>query len=240
MVCLGWETLDCGGTGMRAGARKLQGIYVITDETLVPGRTHADIVCAAVRGGTSIIQLRDKCAPDSHLMVVGKELRRVTSGSGVLFIVNDRVKVALACNADGLHVGQGDMSADQVRRLWLDGILGVSVATPEQAAAAEKAGADYLGVGPVFATSTKSDSRPPVGPEQVRLIRAASSLPIVAIGGINLDNIGEVALAGADAAAVISAVVCSDDMVAATQALVRAWGASCGPEPSNQYPEPDC
>ncbi len=218
---------------MSTTVRAVKGIYVITDETLVRGRMHADVACAAISGGASVVQLRDKNASDPCLIAVGDEMRRLTAKAEALFIINDRLEVALGCKADGLHVGQDDMPAAEVRRLWPDGILGVSVATPEQAVAAQKAGADYLGVGPIFGTSTKGDSRPPVGVEQIHRIRAASSLPIVAIGGINLDNIAEVAQAAADAVAVVSAVVCASDMAAATRALVQTWSALANPQPSN-------
>ena len=205
----------------------IRGIYIITDETLVPGRTHVEIARAALQGGASIIQLRDKHAPDEYLIAAGREIRQLTSEAGALFIVNDRLEAALACNADGLHVGREDRPASEVRA-WLPGkLLGVSVATREQAIKAREDGADYLGVGPIFATLTKPDARPPVGIGQIELMRDASrGLPIVAIGGINESNIAEVARAGADAAAVISAVVCAPDMVEATRRLVTIWNAS--------------
>ena len=205
----------------------IKGIYVITDEELIPGRTHVDIAEAALTGGASAIQLRDKHASNEQLIRIGLEIRKLASAAGALFIVNDRVEVALACSADGLHIGQGDRPASEVRALLPDKILGVSVAAPEEAATARTDGADYLGVGPIFATSTKADAGEPVGTGRIAVMRAASGgLPIVAIGGINESNIAQVAKAGADAAAVISAVVCADDMVEATRGLVRIWEES--------------
>lgn len=205
----------------------VSGIYAITDERLAPGRTHVDIARAAVQGGAAVIQLRDKYAPDKHLAQVGREIRRLTSAAGVLFIVNDRPEAALACDADGVHIGQDDLPACEIRQLIPGKILGVSVATAEQAVRARADGADYLAVGPIFPTSTKEDAGPAVGTDRIRVVRAASGrLPVVAIGGINEGNIADVARAGADAAAVISAVVCAEDMVEATRRLVRIWGGS--------------
>ena len=205
----------------------IRGIYVITDEELFPGRTHLEIAKAALEGGASVIQLRDKNAPDEHLIEIGREIRRLTSEAGALFIVNDRLEIALACDADGLHVGQGDRPACVLRPLLPSKILGVSVATPEEAVRAESDGADYLGVGPVFATSSKSDAGAPIGLVHIPSIKAGSGgLPIVAIGGISEGNIGEVARSGADSASVISAVVCAEDMVEATRRLVHIWNTN--------------
>jgi len=204
----------------------IQGIYVITDEELYPGRTHAEIAEAALEGGSTVIQLRDKHASDEYLIEAGREIRRLTSQAGALFIVNDWLEVALACDADGLHVGQSDRPASEVRPL-VKGLLGVSVLTPAQAAKAREDGADYLGVGPIWATGTKPDADPPTGLEAImECKRASGGLPIVAIGGINESNVAEVARAGADSASVISAVACAPDMAEATRRLVRLWSTA--------------
>ena len=204
--------------------KMVRGIYVITDTCLVPGRSHIDVAGAALNGGASIIQLRDKSKDDDELIKIGYEIRRLTFAAGALFIINDRLEVALACDADGLHVGQEDRSASELRLMLPGKLLGVSVATPEEAARAQRDGADYLGVGPVFETSTKIDAGLPVGIHRIELARSASGgLPIVAIGGINEGNIAEVARTGADSAAVISAIVCADDMTEATRRLVQIW-----------------
>lgn len=205
----------------------IKGIYVITDEELVPGRTHAEIARAALEGGARLIQLRDKRASDDYMIAAGMEIRSMTRDFGAIFIVNDRLDVALACDADGLHVGQEDRPARELRSVLGERLLGVSVATPAQAAKALDDGADHLGVGPVYATATKSDAGVPTGIELIRLTRAASGgLPTVAIGGINERNLREVAGMGADSAAIISAIVCADDMVEATRRLVRIWHES--------------
>ena len=202
----------------------VKGIYVITDEELPPGRSHVDIARAALEGGASVIQLRDKHASDEYMIRAGLQIRKLTSEAGALFIVNDRLEVALACDADGLHVGQEDRPAREVRASLRGKLLGVSVATVEQAVQAREDGADHLGVGPIYATATKSDAGAATGIEMIRLTKAASGgLPVVAIGGINEETIGEIAKAGADAAAIISAIVCAPDMAEATRRLVRIW-----------------
>ncbi len=207
-------------------ASMIDGIYVITDEQLAPGRTHVDIAKSALDGGARIIQLRDKDSSDEYMIEVGLAIARLTRAVGAVFIVNDRLDVAIACNADGLHVGQGDRPASELRALLPGKILGVSVGTPAEAELAAADGADYLGVGPVFPTTTKKDARPETGLEMLSKIKMASGgLPIVAIGGISEANLAQVARAGADSASVISAVVCADDMAAATRRLVYIWNA---------------
>lgn len=206
-------------------AREIRGVYVITDVVLRPDRSHAEIARAAIEGGSKVIQLRDKHASDPELIPIAKEIRRLTSEAGVLFVVNDRIEVALASEADGLHIGQEDMPVAEARNLWPDRLLGVSVSVPEQAVEAARDGADHLGVGPIYSTATKLDAAEATGLDLIGRIRRICPIPIVAIGGIGLSNIAEVARAGADSAAVISAVVCADDMVAATRALVHAWDA---------------
>ena len=174
--------------------------------------------------GYRLIQLRDKRASDEYMIRAGLEIREMTSEAGALFIVNDRLEVALACDADGLHVGQEDRPAREVREALRGKLLGVSVATAEQAVQAREDGADHLGVGPIYATATKSDAGAATGIEMICLTKAASGgLPVVAIGGINEKNVGEIAKAGADAAAIISAIVCAPDMAEATRRLVRIW-----------------
>lgn len=206
----------------------MEGIYIITDEQLVPGRSHVDIARAAVEGGARIIQLRDKNASDEYMLKAGLEIRRITREAGAIFIVNDRLDVALACDADGLHVGQGDMPASEIRPLLQGKLLGVSVGNVEEAIRAREDGADHVGFGPVYPTSTKLDACPVTGIDQIAAIEAACGLPVVAIGGISLQNVADVAAAGADSAAIISAVVCAEDMVEATRNLVRAWDEGKG------------
>ncbi|MHB1132091.1 MAG: thiamine phosphate synthase [Chloroflexota bacterium] len=195
-------------------------LYVITDSKLSLGRSDAEVVREAIAGGATIIQLRDKHAGGKHLVEVGRQLRAITREAGVLFVVNDRVDVALAVEADGVHVGQDDMPADLVRRLIGPGmILGVSAATVAEAERAKADGADYLGVGALFATATKDDAGTPTGLAVIGEIKRALGLPIVGIGGINHRNAADVIRAGADGVAVISAVVSAPDIRQSAAAL---------------------
>jgi thiamine-phosphate pyrophosphorylase len=198
-------------------------LYVITDEKVSRGRSHLQVAEAAILGGADVLQLRDKEASGGLLYRVALQLRKLTRDAKVPFIVNDRLDIALAADADGVHVGQADLPASVVRKIMGPGrILGVSVDTVEQAILAEKDGADYLGVGPVFeARETKPDSGEPLGVDRIARIRRHSRLPIVAIGGIHAGNAGQVREAGADAAAVISAIVSADDIAQATRRLKR-------------------
>jgi len=196
-------------------------LCVITDAQHSRGRSHRQVVEASVAGGADAIQLRDKTASGGSLYQVALELREITRRANVSLIVNDRLDIALAVDADGVHVGQQDLPASVVRRiLGPDRILGVTAETVEEALAAEKDGADYLGVGPVFeARGTKADAGPPKGPAVVANIRPHTRLPIVAIGGINAGNARLVREAGAECAAVISAIVGADDIAQTAREL---------------------
>jgi thiamine-phosphate pyrophosphorylase len=205
-------------------------LCVITDERMCPGRSHLRIAEEAILGGADVIQLRDKSASGRHLYRVALAMRKLTREGNVSFIVNDRVDIALAVDADGAHVGQQDLPASDARRILGPGrILGVSAETVEEAVLAEKDGADYLGIGPVFeARATKADAGEPLGLDLIARIRRHTRLPIVAIGGITAENAREVREAGADAAAVISAVVAADDIAQATRRLKRMLCAAEG------------
>jgi thiamine-phosphate pyrophosphorylase len=207
-------------------------LCVITDATLVPGRDHVAIAAAALRGGADMIQLRDKAADLRALLPQAQAIQAQCRSYGAIFIVNDRLDLALAAGADGLHVGQEDLPAEPARALLGRGrILGVSTHNREQAEAAQAFGADYIGFGPMFATGTKDTGYAPRGLEALRGIRAAVALPILAIGGISLENVADVIAAGATAPAVISAVVAAPDVGAAAAAFrkrVAAAKASAG------------
>jgi thiamine-phosphate diphosphorylase len=198
-------------------------LHVITDAEASRGRTHLQVAEAAIAGGADVLQLRDKEASTGRLYREAVQLRRLTRDAKVPFIVNDRLDIALAVDADGLHVGQSDLPASVARRLLGPGrILGVSAETVEEAVQAEKDGADYLGVGPVFeARGTKPDTGEPMGLDCIARIRRHCRLPIVAIGGINAGNARKVLEAGADGAAVISAIVSADDISLAARRLKR-------------------
>ncbi|MDI6831311.1 MAG: thiamine phosphate synthase [Actinomycetota bacterium] len=198
------------------------GLYVITCRDPGRGIDHLDVARAALRGGADAVQLRDKEAGGRELLRLAGEVASLVraAGRGCLFLVNDRVDVALACEAHGVHVGQDDLPPAAARRLvGEDMVLGVSAGTVEEALEARAAGADYIGVGPVFATPTKPDAGEPVGIEGLRRIREAVDLPLVAIGGIDASNAARVLEAGADGIAVISAVSAADNMEMAVERL---------------------
>ena len=211
-------------------------LYVITDPVLSRGRTHLEIARAALEGGADAVQIRDKSSSALNLCRSVSEIQPLARKFGAAFLVNDRVDVALVAGADGAHVGQADLPAREARRLLpRPAVLGVSAASREEARRAEREGADYVGVGPVFPTGTKPDAGPPLGIDGLAAIARAVSIPVVAIGGITLENVGRVIEAGASGAAVVSAVVEADDVAAAARALkrriVEARGAPGGGRP---------
>lgn len=195
-------------------------LYVVTDSDLSRGRSDFEVAKLAYEGGADVVQLRMKHADGREMLDQAIRIREVADEMCKFFIVNDRVDIAMASGADGVHLGQSDIPADVARKLMGDdAIIGVSVNTPEQARAAEEAGADYLGVGAIFNTSTKPDAEQAIGLGPIFEIKQVTDLPIVAIGGINRGNIQHVINAGADAAAVVSAVVAQDDVRAAAHEL---------------------
>jgi hydroxymethylpyrimidine kinase/phosphomethylpyrimidine kinase/thiamine-phosphate diphosphorylase len=204
--------------------RRIRGIYVITDATLRPDRSHEEIIQAALDGGANVIQFRDKSLPLRESINVARRLGAMARERRALFIVNDRPDVALVADADGVHVGPDDFDPADARRVaGADKIVGMSVSTLEEATAVAPY-SSYFGVGAIYGSRTKDDAGEPVGVRRIAEIRDAfPHIPIVAVGGIGSANIAEVARSGATAAAVLSAVVCAEDMRAATAELVRAW-----------------
>jgi len=195
-------------------------LYVITDESVAGGLSYAEIALRAIAGGADVIQLRDKACGPRELCRIGRVIREITRKTGTLFIVNDRLDVALSCSADGIHLGQDDMRAGTARQIAPPGlIIGVSVGTLEEAIRAVQEGADYLALSPVFSTTSKNDAGPGRGLEALREIRRNTSIPVIAIGGVNPGNVNDAIAAGADGIAVISAVVGSPDITAAARDL---------------------
>ena len=191
-------------------------LYIITDENIGRKKTHAEIAELAIAGGADAIQLRDKSCSSRELIRVGRVIREITRRSSTIFIVNDRLDVAVACGADGVHLGQGDMRTDVARQIAPHGfIIGVSVSNVDEAVRAEQEGADYVALSPTFSTGSKLDAGPGIGLDRLREIRRNVSVPVIAIGGINRENICEVIAAGAAGVAVISAVVGAADITAA-------------------------
>lgn len=195
-------------------------VYVLTDAQLSRGRSHYDIICAAIRGGATMVQYREKNASTRKMIDEARQLCDLCRTHNVPFIVNDRVDIALAVDADGVHVGQDDMPASLARRLiGAEKLLGVSAENEIQARAAIADGADYLGVGTVFTTATKADAGIPIGLEGVKKIAHLSQVPVVGIGGINAANAESVIRAGAEGISVISAIVNAEDVERATRQL---------------------
>lgn len=202
-------------------------LYIITDARLSRGRSHLEIVRAAIQGGATVVQYREKEATTRRMVEEAWELRELCRKLGVPFIVNDRVDVALAVDADGVHVGQDDMPAPLARKLiGPEKILGVSVSTVAEAIQAQRDGADYISASPVFSTPTKLDAPQPTGVEGLRAIAEAVDRPVVAIGGIKAHNAAQLIRAGAAGVAVISAIVAADDVEAAARALRAAVEAA--------------
>jgi thiamine-phosphate pyrophosphorylase len=198
-------------------------LYVLTDRQLAHGRREPEVVEAAIAGGATAIQLRWKTGSMQEAFEVGRELKRICERSGVLFVVNDRVDLALALDADCVHLGDEDLPIAAARKIVGKRMLiGYSPPTIAEAIEAERLGADYLGVGPVYGTSTKADAGTAVGVEWIAEVRRAVSIPIVGIGAINASNAAAVVDAGAVGVAVISSVVGADDVQKAAEAIRAA------------------
>ena len=196
-------------------------LYVILDRTSQKGRSFVDVAKEAILGGADVIQLRDKEFSTKQIIEEGKKLRQLTRQTGTILIVNDRVDIALAVEADGVHLGQEDLPLKNARRrLGAHKIIGRSTHDLSQALKAQEEGADYIGVGPVFATPTKP-AYPAVGLDLVRQVNLRIGIPFVAIGGINVNNIHQVLSAGARRVAVVRAVAGAEDIRSAAKALTE-------------------
>ena len=205
---------------MKRALRREYGIYVVTDESLSRGLSHTQIAERAVAGGADVIQLRDKRLEGRKLLEHARAIRKLTRKAGKLFMVNDRLDIALASGADGVHLGQEDMPLADARPLCPKGFLiGVTVHDVEEAVRAGKEGADYVGLSPIFTTGSKRDAGNACGLGMLKAVKRAVSIPVVAIGGIGPGNARSVLDAGADGLAVISAVVSQPDVKAATRKL---------------------
>jgi thiamine-phosphate pyrophosphorylase len=204
-------------------------LYAITDRRLAGGRSSAEVMEKAIRGGVTLVQLREKEAGGREMVAEAQALLAVTRRYGVPLIINDRLDVALAVDAEGVHLGQEDIPCRLARQiLGPEKIIGVSASSVEEARQAEADGADYLGVGAVFPTGTKADAGEAIGLEPLKAIKAAVKIPVVAIGGINAANAAAVAATGVDGLAVVSAVVAAPDPQDAARRLVAAFRARPG------------
>lgn len=197
-------------------------LYLVTDRPLSLGRPLEEIVAEAVAGGVTMVQLREKEAPTGEFVALAKSLKALLAPLGVPLIINDRVDVALAADADGVHIGQSDMSYEDARRLLgEDKIIGLSVENFDDLAVANTLDVDYVGISPVYGTPTKSDTAEPFGLEGLRKAVAMSVHPTVAIGGMNASTIGEVMAAGTDGVAVVSAICSAPSPRQAAQELLK-------------------
>lgn len=200
--------------------KQLTGLYVILDRQALAGRDELEIAREIIQGGAKVIQLRDKLSSAGELLPAARRLKELCLESGVLFIINDYLDLALAADADGLHLGQKDLPVAAARReLPLDKIIGCSVTTVSRAIQAQKDGADYISVGSMFPTGSKKGAVV-VGPDMLKKVKQAISSPVVAIGGIDESNVGEVITAGADCVAVINAVSGRSDAGKVTRRLL--------------------
>ncbi len=199
--------------------------YLVTQESLSAGRSTVDVVRAAIEGGVDVVQLREKGTDARWRYELGLELRELTAEAGVDLLVNDRVDVAQAIDADGVHLGDSDLPVAAARELLgPEAVIGYSTADPEEATRAQEAGADYLGVGAVYGTTSKKDvddEQNGIGLERVRAVAEAVEIPVIGIGGITAGNAAPVVEAGATGVAVISAVTAADDPKRATATLAK-------------------
>ncbi len=197
-------------------------LYLVTDRGLLRGKDLVRTVMEAVCGGVGMVQLREKECPTRDFVELARRLMEELGPAGVPLIINDRVDVALAAGAAGVHVGQSDMAVADVRRLMPPGsIVGLSVESREQLMRAADMPVDYIALSPVFSTSTKTDTITEWGLDGIRMARAVTRSPIVAIGGINAANAADVIAAGADSLAVVSAICSPDDPAAAAREFCR-------------------
>jgi len=187
-------------------------LYLVTDQSLSKGRSHEYIIEEAVKGGVTIVQLREKDISSREFYELAKALMLILKPMGIPLIINDRLDIALAVDADGLHIGQSDLPYDIARKLLgKDKIIGLSVETIEQAREANKLDVDYIGLSPVFSTNTKLDINTPLELSGVKEIASFTKHKTVAIGGINIENAKSIISSGADGVAIVSAIVSHDN-----------------------------
>ena len=199
----------------------LSGLYIILDPSVCPTRPLVKVLTAAAEAGASLFQYRNKTASMKDAYVEALSLRQAAARAGVLFIVNDRCDLALALNADGVHLGQEDLPLDLARKVMgPDKLIGISTHNPDQVREATAGKPDYLGFGPIFKPGSKQDHDPVVGVEGICAMRSLTALPVFAIGGIQIDQAGEVMRAGANGVAVISAVLKAPDIRLAVKAFL--------------------
>jgi thiamine-phosphate pyrophosphorylase len=205
-------------------ADRIKGLYAIIDTDSLKGRRHSDITKEVLEGGARIIQLRDKNTAKKDLLSIAVELKKLCNEYSALFIVNDYIDIAIASDADGVHIGQDDIPVSAARKLMpIDKIIGCSVSTAEEAVSAQEEGADYIGAAAIYPTGTKTDVNV-IGLEGLRSIKEKTTVPVVGLGGINYDNISEVICCGADSIALISAILGARSPNEATRQIIKKMG----------------
>ena len=196
-------------------------LYLVTDRDILGNRNLCKAVEDSIKGGVSIVQLREKFVDDETFLKIAKEVQKITKKYNIPLIINDNVKIAKEIDAEGVHIGQSDKPLEETRKiLGKDKIIGVSVGSLDEALKAQKGGADYLGIGTIFYTGTKKDINEPLGIEKLKTIVENISIPSVAIGGIHLNNIEEVMKTGVNGVAVISEILGKEDIENATRTLL--------------------
>ncbi|MGR6836068.1 thiamine phosphate synthase [Syntrophomonas erecta] len=199
-------------------------LYLISDRSILQGRDLLAAVEASLKGGTTLVQLREKDISSREFYNLAIELKQLLQSYNIPLIINDRLDIALAVDAEGLHIGQDDLPIETARKILGPGkILGYSVSNVEEALYGEGHGADYLGAGSVYPTGSKSDAGNPIGLQELTKIRQSVSIPIVGIGGIGINNIAEVKKTGVDGVSVISAILGSQDIEGASRNLINLW-----------------
>jgi thiamine-phosphate pyrophosphorylase len=212
-----------GGLRDKAWLRRALRLYLCTDRLLSLGRPIGEAISAAAAGGVTLVQLREKDASSREFYEIARELRALTRRLGIPLVINDRLDIALAVGAEGLHLGQSDLPLKKARQLAGRGmVIGISAGTAAEALAAEREGADYLGVGPVYPTGSKADAREAIGLRGLADVCAVVRIPVVGIGGLKAGNAGEALGAGAAGVAVISAILSQPDIEAAARRLREA------------------
>jgi thiamine-phosphate pyrophosphorylase len=208
----------------------LSGLYIILDPSVCPSRSLIEVLKTAAEAGAVLFQYRNKTASMKDAYVEALALRQAAAKAGVLFIVNDRCDLALAIDADGVHLGQGDLPLDLARKVMgPEKLIGISTHSPTQVRDATAGKPDYLGFGPIFTPGSKQDHDPVVGLEGLRSIRSLTPLPVFAIGGIQIDQVGEVVRAGANGVAVISAILKAPDISHAVRSFLAQMLKSASP-----------
>ncbi len=203
--------------------KKIGRLHVLTDTELQSRFSHVELAKLAIKGGADILQFRQKIGTTREMIEICREIKRLCEDSDVMFIVNDRVDVAIASEADGVHLGQEDFPIPLARKLLGEtAIIGGSAVTLEEAQECLSEGADYIGFGPVYPTTSKNDAGPVTGIEILKEVVNTISIPIIAIGGVTVENTPEVIRAGAQGIAVISAVCCQENPEQATRDLSQA------------------